>query len=202
MGDFRARTTRASAADLRSGGQRGYTLIELLLILAVGAVLISLSALSLRHYWHVRAFEGAADSVVSQMRGLQTRVVSETHPLVYGARFIEGLDQWGLVRYDPMEAGPMDDTCVQFGTRTLGSGTFTSPPLVEDATFALSSEQTFCRANLTDPGGTPISAAADAFVFFYARGSATGGVVVLRHQYLDRTKTVLVRGITGRVVTL
>ncbi|MGH2729565.1 MAG: hypothetical protein ACRDJI_03040, partial [Actinomycetota bacterium] len=102
----------------------------------------------------------------------------------------------------PKEAGPTDDTCVLFGTRTLGSGVFSSPPLVEDATFTLSSEQTFCRANLTDPGGAPISAATDDFVFFYARGSATGGIVVLRHTSTGQSKTVLVRGITGRVVKL
>jgi prepilin-type N-terminal cleavage/methylation domain-containing protein len=201
MGVFRARITRASAADL-AADERGFTLFELMIALAIGAVLIGLSAISLRHYWHVRALEGAADSVVSQMRTLQTRVVSETHPLVYGARFVEGLDEWGLVRFDPKGAGPTDDTCVEFGTRTLGSGMFDSPPLVEEATFTLSPEQSFCRANLTDPSGLPISAATDDFVFFYARGSATGGIVVLRHAALGESKTVLVRGITGRVVKL
>jgi prepilin-type N-terminal cleavage/methylation domain-containing protein len=202
MGDFRARITRASSADLTHRGERGFTLFELMIVLAVGAVLIALSAVSLRHYWHVRALEGATDAVVSQMRALQTRVVSETHPLVYGARFVEGLDEWGLVRYDPKAVGETDDTCVQFETRTLGSGMFESPPLIDEATFTLSPEQSFCRANLTDPNGLPISASADDFVFFYARGSATGGIVVLRHSSVGEPRTILVRGITGRVVKL
>jgi hypothetical protein len=42
--------------------------------------------------------------------------------------------------------------------------------------------------------------AANSFVFFYARGSATGGTVKLTSDLLGRSNVVTVTPITGRVL--
>jgi prepilin-type N-terminal cleavage/methylation domain-containing protein len=161
--------------------QDGFTLVELMVAMALGAILMTLGALALRNYWWHRALEGGADEIVTQVRELQERVVAETHPLVYGARFGAGDEEWSLVRYDP-EAG----TCSQYSTLTLDAGVeintvnFASDPVVTG----------FCAGAL--------GAGSDEFVFFYARGNATAGSVTISHAGLGRSETVSIAGVTGR----
>jgi prepilin-type N-terminal cleavage/methylation domain-containing protein len=161
--------------------QEGFTLIELLVAMALSAILMTLGAMALRTYWWNRSLTGGADQIVTQVRELQERVVAETHPLVYGARFTPSDETWGLVRYDP-EAG----TCTQYSTLSLDAAVYVSA--VE---FDADPEVTgFCRSAL--------GSATDQFVFFYARGNATRGSVTLRHDGLGRSETITVAGVTGR----
>jgi prepilin-type N-terminal cleavage/methylation domain-containing protein len=189
--------SRSLRRDRRREG--GFTLVEVVVTMAISLAALSIGTAALGHYWHQRALNGATDQLVSQLRSLQARVVAESHPLVYGARFSVGSRQWGLVRFDPKGADSSDDECVQFETRSLGSGIFSSPSQVETAEFDTAPEEAFCRMNLKDAHGDPIDASGDEFLFFYARGNATPGYVVIRHPMVPDTIMVVVRGITGRV---
>lgn len=161
--------------------EEGFTLIEIMAAMALAAVLMTLGAMSLRTFWWHRSLEGGADQIVSQVRELQERVVAETHPLVYGARFRAGSPTWGLVQYDP-DAG----TCTQYTTHTFDTSVYVSA-----ASFSSDPTVTnFCR--------TALSAPSDEFVFFYARGNATPGSVTIRHDGLDEEESVTVAGVTGR----
>jgi prepilin-type N-terminal cleavage/methylation domain-containing protein len=181
-------------ARMRSNAERGFTLIELLAVMTLMGIMFTLGALAIRQFWFVRALSGSQDQIATQLRQIQQRVVAETHPLVYGARFHVGDKTMSLVRFDPET-----DTCRQYQTIELGRG-------VEIAAGTnVTSESTephiFCSANLTLPGG---GAAPDRstseYVFFFARGNGTPGTITIRSTPLDRTRSVEIAGVTGRVV--
>ncbi len=171
--------------------EAGFTLIEMLVVMAIGAVLLTLSAGAIRHFWFVQALSGAADSVTTQMRQAQQQAESESHPLVYGVWFINVGDaaRWGTLQYDPAKALP----CTEIGKRSFETGV-----QVESVSFTTDSTRTTaCRNAL---GAVGIANAGSAQIaFFYARGTATPGSITLEQTYLDRTEDLTVTGITGRV---
>lgn len=167
--------------------QDGFTLIELLVAMSLAAILMTLSVFGLREFWFVRSLEGGTDGVVTQLRQLQSRVSSESNPIIFGAHFDAGTSNWTLVRYDPQPA-LLADRCSVSGTRSFDAGV-----VVTSAAFTVDTA-------VSDACGPKVTGAVAAeFVFFYARGSATAGSVTLRHPGLDRQRTVTVSPITGRV---
>ncbi|MBA2725555.1 MAG: prepilin-type N-terminal cleavage/methylation domain-containing protein, partial [Actinobacteria bacterium] len=90
-------------AKRRLDNDSGFTLIEILVAISIVTILLGLSVPTLRIYWMRQSLSGGADAVVAEMRGSQARVVSETHPLVYGMRFTDSGNwnfdgKWGLVK--------------------------------------------------------------------------------------------------------
>ncbi len=167
----------------------GFTLIELLVVMAISAALLTLSAGALRHYWLQRQLTGSADEVVGQLRQLQVLSTSQSHPLVYGARFVTGTSEFSLVRYDPKDPSTSDDdSCSEIGTRSLEGSTEVTSVSFDPAPGVTP----LCLAKF--PGST-----ASQFVFFYARGTATKGTVEVTVDAIDRSRTVAVTPITGRV---
>ena len=165
--------------------QEGFTLIELLVVISILGILFTLSAYSLRGYWLTQALEGASDDLVSQMRQVQQRTDSESAPLVYGVRLEEGTRNWAVIRYDPKSPStPTDDECTQLTTYqfadgvTISAAEFDPPPNV-----TLSK----CPQPLLD------------FAMFFARGTATDGTVTLTHSVTNKTRTINVLPLTGRV---
>jgi len=180
--------------------ERGFTLVELLVVIMLTSFVFIGGGLALRNYWLVQSLEGQTDETVTQLREMQERVVAESAPLVYGARFRAGSNVWTLVQYDPRSRDIDDDgdidvfpTCkavpglIQNFGNSVAVGTGAEAPAFDSGGDA----ETLCRTVWTDPN--------DEFVFFFARGSATGGTLVLRSDALDRTETITVGAITGRV---
>jgi prepilin-type N-terminal cleavage/methylation domain-containing protein len=192
--------TKGLADDVHR--QDGMTLAEMLVAIAIAAVLVTLSATAVRHYSLVQSLEGAVDEVGTYLKRAHTRATSESHPRVYGAWFIPGASEYHLVLFDPDSElvhpeTEMQITCTVEQTRSLGGGMFGQPVRVSPdpaATwFASSQETNACRAQLAGVGEN------DQFVFFYARGEATGGRVTLEQPTLDRTRELSVSDLTGRV---
>ena len=175
--------------------QAGFSLVEILAGVALTAILMTLGAFAIRHYWFVRSLQGAQDEVVSQLRRQQQRSVAESHPRIYGARFPGGTDAatWGLLRVQ-LATSTAPATCVEYETRRFDAGVRVfNPSATADTAFAAASPETeLCRSS-TGAG------ADDEFVFFDARGTATPGRVTVRHPVLARRKVVCVYGLTGRV---
>jgi prepilin-type N-terminal cleavage/methylation domain-containing protein len=169
--------------------EEGFTFIEVLVTTVIFAVLLTLGASAFRHFWLERSLSDSAAELVSQLRQVQEQAVSETHPLVYGLRlkvapsYSDESNLYSILSYNPDAA--IGTTCRERGTRRFESGVF-----VTDAEFTEPSWIGEC------PGSSGLD---NHFVFFYARGSATPGELTLEHTALDRTESVTVTAVTGRV---
>lgn len=162
--------------------EAGFTLIELMVVMGLTAVLLSLGAFALRQYWFTQAIDKGGDRVVTQLRNAQQRAATESHPVVYGVRFVPGTGEWGVVQYDPRKTANKctSETAQYFdGGVTVQSASFTGGGAVT----------TECQT----------LGASNRFVFFFARGSATPGSVTLVSDKVTQTRQIDVAGITGRV---
>jgi prepilin-type N-terminal cleavage/methylation domain-containing protein len=173
--------------------EAGFTLIEMLVVVAISAMVLTFGVTALRNYWFVQALSGSVDTVTTQMRQAQQQAESESHPLVYGVWFINVGDssRWGTLQYDPDPA--LSVNCSEIGKRSFSTGVqVQSVSFVEDA--VRTSE---CRSAL-GAAGVPSAGSAE-IAFFYARGTATPGSITLEQTHLGRSESLSVTGITGRV---
>jgi len=184
---------RAGTPRSRRSTEAGFTFVELLVGMMMLVVLMTLGAFALRQFWLTHSLRGGREEVVNQLRQLQQRSVSESHPLVYGARFKVGSPTFGLVKFNPNDtATTTDDTCVQMSTVTLGSNVQVTEVDFTDAAGITS----LCRTQI---GGATL----DEFAFFYARGTATEGELTLQTPSMpEKTLSLSVTPITGRVNAL
>jgi Tfp pilus assembly protein FimT len=184
---------RAGSPRSRWSAEAGFTFVELLVGMTMLVVLLGLGAFALRQFWLTHSLRGGREEVVTQLRQLQQRSVSESHPLVYGARFTVGSPTFGLVKFNPHDtATTADDSCVEMSTVTLGSDVQVSEVEFTDAAGITS----LCRTQVA-------GASLDEFVFFYARGTATEGDLTLQVPALPgKSLSLAVTPITGRVNAL
>lgn len=172
---------------MQTRNESGFTLIELLVVIAVTSLLLTLGAPAFRHYWFKRSLYGTQDLMMTEMRAMQEKAVSESHPLVYGLRFEPGTSNWGEIKYNPKDQStPTDDECSYVGSAM----TFESRVRVETAVFDAPPG--------LDPSKCPDSGTAE-FVFFYAKGTATAGSVTFSQPNLSDEIGLSVSSLTGRV---
>lgn len=163
----------------------GFTLSELLVAMLIMSMVLGLGAYSLRRYWQTRALHGAVDELVSELRSEQQDASTATHPWVFGAWFQAGTPRWGVVK-----ANSLTGACQVVSRRTLGTGVQISTAAFDDV----------ATNNLTANCTTAAESGAEV-VFFFARGTATGGTVTLSHPEVSAgaLKTVRVYPVTGKV---
>jgi hypothetical protein len=155
------------------------------------SLILSTGAVAFRHYWLVHSLESAQGDVATQLRQIQARVGSESHPYIYGARFTPGSSTWSLVKYDQgsNRLSTTDDTCAAEGaTKTLPATQAVGSPA---SSFAAPQ-----GVDLAKCGGAHST---DLFVMFYAKGTSTGGTLTLRSPALNKTREIRVSTLTSRV---
>ncbi len=182
----RLKTRRASL------GPGGFTLIEVLTALGIISILMVLSAFALRSYWFVQTLEGTTDELVTQLRESQSDSISQAFPRVFGVRFAPAESSYRLITYDPTQA--VGSRCTS-RERPLTSGMFNANVTIKTVTITnntTAAEFATCRDE-GDIGPT------DKVIFFYARGTATGGSITLEQPNSGRVETVTVAVATGRV---
>jgi prepilin-type N-terminal cleavage/methylation domain-containing protein len=169
--------------------EEGFTLIELLVTMVLLAIMFTLGSFALKTYWLRRALTGSTDEVTAQLRQLQQRAVAESHPLIYGARFTENADTYTLLKYNPLDSTP--PLCEQMTTLSLEDG------------VEVASGTSFTSSPYITPSECGPVDSSDHFVFFFARGTATGGTLRLSNKQLEGTSqdttTISVTNLTGRV---
>ena len=172
----------------------GFTLVELLMTMALLSIVLTLAAFELRQFWFVRSLEGGKNEMITTLRGIQQRVTSASNPLVYGGRFTVGSSEWELIQYNRTSTPPACtsirlgdlDPRQEFGAGVrVSSASFTD--YVDERPTGSVNVTDICRGSATD------------IVWFYARGSATAGQVGVTQPVLGRSETVCVSALTGRV---
>lgn len=183
----------------------GFSLIELLAVIALTSILLTIGAAALRYFWLGRALYGERDKIFTNLRAVQQQVVSESNPLVFGAWFKattpptdNGTAQWGTVRYRPADAAAgTAATCTSTSDFRMDAGVQIRSAEFVDSLAGVTSVTdviTTCKTQV------PTSAAATDFVLFLARGTATSGCVTLNQPRRDMNDlTVAVSALTGRV---
>lgn len=169
--------------------EAGFTLMELMVVMAISAILVTLGAFAARQFWHVRSLNGAQDTVVTMLRQTQQRSLSENHPNVYGVALRPGFSDFALVR-----GTATTNACTVVNRQSLGDGVvFTSNSNLGAVTTMTSN----CR--------TALGSSSWLMVFFYPRGTASVGStaaqqrIELSQPAIGRTKAVQVTPLTGRV---
>lgn len=174
-------------SSARPGSDAGFSLIELLTAMLITSLLMGLAALPLRSYWFAQSLDGGADSMVTELRKLQEDAASESHPLVFGAKFTAGATTWTKVRYDPAAVAPTPQ-CTFQQREISSSAVFNASVIAQtvNITNPVSAEYTACG------GGGKV-------LFFYARGTSTGGSIVLEEPITGKIRTLSISVLTGRV---
>ena len=183
--------------------EEGFTLVELLAVMFITTILVTLGAAAFRWYWLGQSLYGEQDQIYAGLRGMQQQVVSESNPYVFGAWFKvmtpatdNGSPQWGTVRYTPA-SGTTPASCTSTGESRFQGGVQVTDADFADSLAGVSSIADViatCRSQVT------ASTAADDFVFFLARGTATGGCVILNQPNREMAEHgVWVGPLTGRV---
>lgn len=172
-----------------SAGESGFTLIEMLVTLMLVSILMTLGAMALRQFWFVRSLEGGRDATITTLRGIQQRVTSASNPLVFGARFAAGSSEWDLIQFHRVTRA-----CVPIRITDLDPDQeFDAGVRVSAAAFSdYIDDGEDITALCSEPDTTDIG-------WFFARGSATPGRVTVTQPNLNRSETICVAGLTGRV---
>ncbi len=186
MVDYFKTMREEGRAITRLGRERGVTLVELMMVIAITGVLLTLSASALRHFWLVHSLVGAQSQVVTQLREDHERSISQSHPLVYGERFLKGTSKWGTVLYNVTTGA-----CSAVNSKSFDAGVIVD----SSSSFPDVTGTAACRNAAPNPSPNYI------VVLFYARGSASPGSLTVRQPVLGRTRMVNVAAVTGRVST-
>ena len=156
-------------------GDRGFTLVELLVTMSVGAILVGLAGTSLAGWSASNAHKGTRDEVVSSLRNVAQRALSEGRTYCVAFR-ADG--SWRTYRRSCDGAGQQ--------VQALSANT---PGSALAATFTYVSGQ---------PSACTVAATANSCAYFYPRGTATKGTVTVTRTGKP-TYTVNVEQLTSRV---
>jgi prepilin-type N-terminal cleavage/methylation domain-containing protein len=175
--------------DRLDESEAGFTLVELLWVMAIAGVLLTLGAFAVRQFWMVRSLQGAQDMMVTQLRQVQQRSVSESYPKVYGVAVLPNDDDFSVVR-----GNATDNSCVVVNRQVLDGGVkFTS----NSNLGTISAMTTNCRTTLGN--------AAYVMAFMYPKGSSSVGSTAATQKIemtqpgINRTKALQISPLTGRV---
>lgn len=165
--------------------QSGFTVVELMAVMVIGAVLLTLGAFELRDYTRAKALTAARDQTVTQLRNAQQRTFAEGYPRSYGIRFLEGKSSWDVVRWDAVAL-----TCTVVESHSLTNGVTIS---AAETDFPESPAVTACR------NAAPVQPGSYEVALFYARGTSTAGSVTFLLEQTGSKRTVSIDAATGRV---
>ena len=164
------------AIQQRAHNEQGFTLLELIVVLAVGSILMGIGFFAMRSYLIANRESGTVQEIRSALRAAGEQSVSEGR--TYCVYFTG--TRWSTYRFD----------C------TVAANKVDGPHQVEDASITLTSIS-FPPPVPAVVGQNTACPTANRCAYFYPRGTAiAGGLSVTRP---GKTYTVNVEGLTGRV---
>lgn len=168
--------------------EEGFTLTELLVAMLILGVLSSIAVWGLRAYQRAQEFSGTAHSLVSSLRNAGERAQSEGR--TYCVQFDGSGTSWSVWRYScqtGFTANP-GGAAAQVLTNQRVQGSEVSLSVKAGDAFPSSG---------ANAGSCPSGSL--ACVYFYPRGTASGGSLLVHRVGQTSTFEVHVEGLTGRV---
>ena len=173
--------TRALRVRGTTHREMGFTLIELLVVISILGVLGAISVGALRAYQRSQEEGGSAHGVVTTLRNAAERAQSEGRTYCVS---LNSATTYSIWRYSCQSGWTSNgNTAAQVATGTAVTGSTTT---LGSASFAPGVNAGSCSASL-------------GCVYFYPRGTASAGSVVVSRSGSSKTYTVKVEGLTGRV---
>lgn len=148
----------------------GFTLIEVLVVMVIIGLLSALGTSGWSRYQRTVEHRGSAQELVSALRSAQQSSLAEA--ATYCVTFDAAARSYQAFKF----------ACGASGT----------------VASALDKTQS-SRVSLSTPTFTQLDGSTASQVSFFPRGSATKGSVVVARKGSDRTYTITVEGLTGRV---
>ncbi len=147
----------------------GFTLLELLVTMTILGIVLAIAVAPYKNYQRAQAHQNTARLVVASLRGAQVSAVAEN--ATYRVTFAADGGSWQAAR--------------------LSGTTWT-----DVGPAGTSADRT---VSVADPSFRQSDGSLGATVYFYPRGSATKGSLVVVRAGRDKVYTVTVEGLTARV---
>jgi prepilin-type N-terminal cleavage/methylation domain-containing protein len=165
---------RLRAMTSVTGGTAGFTLIELVAVMATSGVLAAIGVFSFQNWRLTAEQQGSAQGLVSQLRGTAEQALSE------GRTHCVDLDPatktYSVWRY----------SCSSAGTKVTG-------------TLKTQSTRVGFTPSLVPPTPTPPCPTGHSCLYFYPRGTAIPATIDVTSTKRTKVYTIHVEGLTARV---
>ncbi|HET6911179.1 MAG TPA: GspH/FimT family pseudopilin [Mycobacteriales bacterium] len=174
--------------SFRSEDDSGFSLIELMVVFVITGVVAAMALWGMRGYQRAQELSGSAHDLVSSLRSAGERAQSEGR--TYCVNVTGGGTVWSVWRYScqPGFTSSPGGTAAQ----VLGN----QHVVGNSVTVAVKSGEPFPSSG-ANAGNCP--AASLACIYFYPRGTASTGSLLVRQAGQSKTFEVHVEGLTGRV---
>lgn len=168
--------SRLAKFDGINSRQAGFTLIELVVTMAIAGVLATIGMFGFANWQATSQHKGTAEELVSQLRNTAERAISE------------GRTYCVDIAADGLSYAVWQKECGAAGSRVAGPSRTQSAKVTVAASF---------------PGGlpapTPACPAGNSCLYFYPRGTAIEASLVVASSARSKLYTVHVEGLTSRV---
>ena len=154
---------------------RGTTMLELVVVMAIAGLLMTIGTFGFTSWQHTSQHRGAAEEMVSTLRGASVQAISEGR--TYCVDIKSGGTAYELWRL----------SCGGAGSVQVGGTRSTQSPAV---TYA---------ATVTPPTPAPACPSSSRCLYFYPRGTAVPASVTVASTHRSTSYTVRVEGLTSRV---
>lgn len=165
-----------ASRDRRSrSNEVGASLLELVVVMAIAGVLMALGTYGFTSWRHTSQHQGAADELVSTLRGASVQAISEGR--TYCVDVKSGGASYELWRYSCGGSGAVQ----------------------VEATHSTQDVAVTYAATVTTPTPAPACPSGSTCLYFYPRGTALPASVTVASTHRSKTYTVRVEGLTSRV---
>jgi prepilin-type N-terminal cleavage/methylation domain-containing protein len=164
----------------RSTADDGFTLIELVVVMAIGSIMMAIGAFTFVNYRNMSQERDSALQLQSFLRSASEQAISEGRTYCVA-----------LANGTPSSAN-RDYSLWQKACTSAAGGTQVLTRKTQTGAVSFSS-------TVTNPATPPACPASTACIYFYPRGTALPANVVVASSARSKTYTIRVEGLTARV---